>query len=77
MIAVLIGIIVLIAVIIVCVGVGFLLGFIGGTLFATDEIMDDPYLRATALRVMGENDGFYKAWHAIHGTIKERINEKL
>ena len=78
MIAVLIiGIIGLIALIAVLVCIGFLLGFTCGTSFSTDEIMDDPYLRAAALRVIGEDDNFYTIWQESHDSIKERINEKL
>lgn len=78
MIAVLIiGIIGLIALIAVLVGIGILFGFVGGALFAIDEIMDDPYLRVAALRALDEHDSFYTKWCVLHGFIKEKINEKL
>lgn len=67
----------LIALIVVLVFIGFTLGFTCGILFATDEIMDDPYLRAAALRAMEENDSFYNVWKDNHDKVKDRINDKL
>ena len=78
MIAMLIGIIIgLVVVIVVCVGIGFIIGSVTGIYMTVDEIMDDPYLRAAALRALNENDVYYRGGHVLHEIVKDRVNDKL
>lgn len=78
MIAVLIGIILLIVVIAVLLFIGFFIGIVCGLICATDEILDDPYLKAAALRVIRENSGLRTVRNGfVHDTVKDRINNKL
>lgn len=77
MIAVLIGIIViigLIAVILVSLGIGLLIGF----RITLDDLMSDPCLRVAALRVLGDDGSWYQSWYNRHEKIiKDQIHDKL
>lgn len=77
MIAVLIGIIVIIgllAVILVSLGIGLLIGF----RITLDDLMDDPCLRVAALRVLGDDGSLYKSWYNRHEIfIKDQMHDKL
>lgn len=77
MIAVLIGIIVIIgllAVILVSLGIGLLIGFH----ITLDDLMGDPCLRVAALRILGDDGSWYQSWYNRHEIfIKDQIHDKL
>lgn len=77
MIAVLIGIIVIIgllAVILVSLGIGLLIGFH----ITLDDLMSDPCLRVAALRILGDDGSWYQSWYNRHEIfIKDLVHDKL